>query len=169
MKKLFMILLYLECFLLSGCTENNISEPELNQNKPHLSTIKENIPFCCPVSDPLSGACNVIGNVTYLHQILSGPGNERGVYVIQINLEMNSEICDLFGMMHPAWSISGNSEDIVYVSEEGIEILEKTYQICNRTDILLLVKYLITTEGIGIAEISIEELFSSVDDPKQGQ
>lgn len=164
MKKLLMIVMFIEYFLISGCSENNISQPELKIIKPHITTIKDNIPICYPLNDPLSGACNVIGSVIYLHQILSCPGNERGVYVIQINLEMNSEICSMFGMMHPAWSIAGNSEDIIYVSEEGIEILEKTYQICNRTDILLLVKYLITTEGTGIAEISIKELFSFYDD-----
>ncbi|MFO7527011.1 MAG: hypothetical protein R6W68_16275 [Ignavibacteriaceae bacterium] len=165
MKKIFLTQLFIAFFVLSGCTENNISEPETKLTKPYLNTIKENIPVCCLANDPLSGACNVIGNVSYVHQILSGPANERGVYVIQINLEMNTELCDLLGMVHPAWSVTGNSEDIVYVSEEGIVILEKNYQICNRSDIRLHVQYLITTNGLGIAALSIESIFTSFDMP----
>jgi hypothetical protein len=61
-------------------------------------------------------------------------------------------------MMHLEWRIQGRSNDIVYVSEDGILLIEKCYTITNRSDVVLLVKYLVTTNGIGISSVILAPL-----------
>ena len=78
-----------------------------------------------------------------------------GLYEISLNLEMDSKLCDKLGMVHLEWRIQGKSNDIVYVSEEGILLVEKTYWITNRNNVVLLVKYLVTTNGVGIASVDL--------------
>ncbi|HEY6436134.1 MAG TPA: hypothetical protein VIY47_06065, partial [Ignavibacteriaceae bacterium] len=68
---------------------------------------------------------------------------------------INASILDLVGRSHLDWRIEGRSDDLVYVSEEGILLLEKTYNITNRTDVVLLIKYLVTTNGVGIANVNV--------------
>lgn len=167
MKTFAGILIFCVIIFTSGCSDTFITEPTETLNKPGqtYNSHKGKIDLCCPLQDPLSGTCNINGCVQYYHQILSGPNNNGGVYTIQVNLEMCSELCDLFGMMHPEWRVLGSSEDLVFVSEEGIAILEKYYPVCNRVDIRLNVKYLVTTEGVGIVQMMIEpvSLFSLSD------
>jgi hypothetical protein len=164
MKKLLVFFSVYMIFLYSGCSDNNIIEPVTGLEKPNTiinNSHKDIIYICCPLQDPLSGACNLVGNVIYAHQILPENDNTNGLVTVLVNLEMNTELCDMLGMMHPQWAVTGTSEDIVYVSEEGIVLLTKTYPVCNRTDIVLIVKYLITTEGVGIGEMYITDSVTS--------
>ena len=69
---------------------------------------------------------------------------------------MDAELCDRYGMVHLEWRIVGNSEDLIYVSEEGIYLLQKAYPICNRNECVLVVQYLVTIEGVGIPNMWIE-------------
>jgi len=71
---------------------------------------------------------------------------------------MDSKLCDKLGMVHLEWRAEGRSDDIVYVSEDGILLLEKCYSITNRSDVVLLVKYLVTTNGIGISSVNLAPL-----------
>jgi len=77
---------------------------------------------------------------------------------IAINIYINSELNDMLGMMHLEWRVEGRSDDIVYVSEDGIVLIEKCYSITNRNDVVLLVRYLVTTDGIGISGINLAPL-----------
>jgi len=56
------------------------------------------------------------------------------------------------------WSVKGKSQDVVTVSEEGILLIEKSYWIANRYDVVLLVQYLVTTDGVGISGVSLAPL-----------
>ena len=84
--------------------------------------------------------------------------NPVGLSEISIHIVMDSELDDKFGMMHLEWRIQGRSDDIVYVSEDGILLIEKCYTITNRSDVVLLVKYLVTTNGIGISSVILAPL-----------
>lgn len=158
MKKLLFTLVFFSLVLLIGCQDNITTDPLSSLTKKSGEMSHERIKICCPVCDPLSGICNVNGYVDYLHQIIRGPENENGVYTILLNLEMNSELCDKCMRVHLEWAIKGISEDTVYVSEEGIVIVDKTYPISNRNDIILCVQYLVTTEGVGIPNIWLQEI-----------
>ena len=117
---------------------------------------KNRIKICCEVQDPNYGICNLNGCVDYDFKVTSKTMNPGpGTYEISLTLYMNSVLCDMLGMVHLEWRVEGKSHDVVYVSEEGILLLEKSYWITNRTDVVLLVKYLVTTNGVGIASVNL--------------
>lgn len=138
-----------------ACQENNITDPGTNLSKPNTELIRSKIPICCEVCDPISGVCRVNGCVEYTHQIIAIANNPDGLYTIQLDLQILSKLCDKCMMMHREWLVRGYSQDILNVSEEGIALVTKYYDITNRFDVVLRVIYLVTTEGAGIAEIKI--------------
>lgn len=144
--------------LLSSCQENAINEPEtmhLNKDKlPQINSMK----ICCEVRDPNYGVCNLNGCVNYTHELIREAMHPRAVHMVSVKLYMNSILCDKLGMVHLEWRVEARTEDIVYVSEEGIALLEKSYTITNRNDVVLLVRYLVTTNGIGVADVKIVSL-----------
>lgn len=146
-----------------GCQENVSTEPEtstLMKEEVTASTINNfnSIKICYELRDPEYGTCNLNGYINYAHQIINQTMNPIGLNEIVLKLRMDSKLCDMLGMMHLEWRIEGRSEDVVYVSEDGIAIVEKCYSITNRTDVVLLVKYLVTTNGIGISNVSLAPL-----------
>ncbi|NWG28147.1 MAG: hypothetical protein HXY48_06385 [Ignavibacteriaceae bacterium] len=149
--------------IIMGCQENVSTEPETSTLfKDGITTTNTNlfnrIKICCEVRDPEYGACNLNGNVNYVHQVINQTMNPLGLNEILLKLQMDSRLCDMLGMMHLEWRIEGRSEDVVYVSEEGIAVIEKCYSITNRTDVVLLVKYLVTTDGVGISSLNLAPL-----------
>jgi hypothetical protein len=157
------ILLTFVAFLLAlivGCQESFVNEPTNSLGKANNSVKKDVLKICCEVKDPLTGICNVNGSVIFTHQIVTRSMNPTGLLEVQLYLEMDSDLCDPLGMVHLEWKSKGRSEDIVYVSEEGIAFVEKSYPITNRPDVVLLVRYMVTTDGVGISQISLAEIES---------
>ena len=155
MKTFFVTLVAFLLAFIIGCQENLINEPENSLEKKTDSINRNSIKICCEIRDPQAGVCNLSGYVNYAHQIINRTMNPMGLYEISLNLEMDSKLCDKLGMVHLEWRIQGKSNDIVYVSEEGILLVEKTYWITNRNNVVLLVKYLVTTNGVGIASVDL--------------
>lgn len=155
MKNFIAFAVLLSLLFFCACQENITTAPDKNLIKPNSQIIHDKIPICCEVCDPLSGVCRVNGCVEYTHQILTMTDNPDGLYTIQLDLQMLSKLCDRCMMMHPEWLVRGYSQEIVNVSEEGIALVTKYYDITNRFDVVLRVIYLVTTEGAGIAEIKI--------------
>ena len=144
--------------LIIGCQESFVNEPTSSLDKDKSSVEKDVLKICCEVKDPLTGFCNVNGCVIYTHQIVTRAMNPTGLVEVQLYLEMDSDLCDPLGMVHLEWKAKGRSEDIVFVSEEGIAFVEKSYPITNRADVVLLVRYMVTTDGIGISRVSMAEI-----------
>jgi len=140
---------------LCSCSDNITTDPIVDFSKPSPPIIHDKIPICCEVFDPMSGACGLNGCAEYTHQIISRPANPNGLYTILLNLQMYSQLCSRCMMVHPDWIIRGYSEETVNVSEEGIALVTKLYEITNRFDVVLKVTYLVTTNGAGIAEVMI--------------
>lgn len=160
MKTFFITLaaLSLAMFII-GCQENLINEPSGVVLKHQDNLVSTNIiKLNYNLRDPLYGTCCLSGRVTYSFQILNWPINSTGLYEVAIHIYINSEINDMLGMMHLEWRAEGRSDDIVYVSEEGIVLVNKWYPITNRSDVVLLVQYLVTTNGIGISNVSLAPL-----------
>jgi len=155
MKILFSLVILMGSICLVGCQENIPTDPITDLSKPRPQIIRDKIPICCEVCDPLSGVCRVNGCVEYTHQIIATPENPSGVYTISISLQMNSKLCDRCMMMHPAWLIKEGSQETINVSQEGIALFYKSYDISNREDAVLYVQYLVTTEGVGIVNMDI--------------
>lgn len=159
MKTFFVTLAAFSLALFMGCQDSMINEPAdvlLKGNDDRVSTniIKLNY----NLRDPLYGTCCLAGRMTYSFQILNRAMNPTGLNEIAIHIYIDSEINDMLGMMHLEWRVEGRSDDIIYVSEDGIVLLEKCYSITNRSDVVLLVQYLVTTNGIGISGVSIAPL-----------
>ena len=163
MKTFFVTLAAFSLALIIGCQENLINEPEnsllkKNEISTSATTTTNSIKICCEVRDPQYGSCNLNGCVKYVHQIINRAMNPMGLYEISLKLHMYSKLCDKLGMVHLEWRAEGKSDDIVYVSEEGILLVEKTYWITNRNDVVLLVRYLVTTDGVGISSVNLVPL-----------
>lgn len=158
MKTFFATLIAFSLALIIGCQENLINEPAATLSKKDDSMTSNTLKICCEVRDPEYGICNLSGCVNYVHQIINRPINQIGLNAISLKLNMNSKLCDKLGMVHLEWRAEGRSNDIVYVSEEGILLVEKCYSITNRNDVVLLVQYLVTTNGVGISGVSLAPL-----------
>jgi hypothetical protein len=162
MKKLILIVYVFAIFFAVSCNENILTDQDSYLlSKPDVRKISDVIKICCEVFDPYSGACMVNGCVEYEHQLLPGPKDGRDLYTVLLTLKMDSQLCDKLMMMHLEWLITGKSEDQIVVSEEGIAIVDKYYEITNRDDIVLFVQYLVTTEGVGVADIVIMSINNS--------
>ena len=159
MKTIFLTLAAFSLALIIGCRESLINEPAevLLKDKDNLVTTNT-IKLKYDLRDPLYGSCNLFGKVSYTFQILNRAMNPIGLSEISIHIVMDSELDDRFGMMHLQWRIQGRSDNIVNVSEDGILLLEKSYPITNRSDVVLLVKYLVTTNGVGISSVNLAPL-----------
>jgi len=158
MKTFFVTLAVVLLALIIGCQENFMNEPELSLQKKNTNTNKNVLNICCQIQDPLTGSCNLSGTVMYSLQVLSGSSNQSGLYDIALTLEMNAELCGPIGMVHPEWIASGKSFDIVRVSEEGIALVDKTYWISNRNDVVLYVQYLVTRDAVAISDVYVAEI-----------
>ncbi|MCU0332485.1 MAG: hypothetical protein MUC75_03830 [Ignavibacteriaceae bacterium] len=159
MKTLLITLTAFSLALIIGCQESMLNEPSQTMLKPKSDLVHTNIiNMNYDVKDPLYGASKVIGEVAYTHEVLIQPMGPIGFKRISLQLSLNSELENLLGMSPIKWSVSGKSQDVVTVSEEGILLIEKCYWIANRYDVVLLVQYMVTTDGVGISGVSLAPL-----------
>ena len=158
MKNYFISLVAFSLALIMGCGENLFNEPDTSVIKKDSFSNLKFIKICCELQDPAVGTCSLSGCVAYNQKIINRAMSPTGLAEISLHLEMDSKLNDKFGMTHLEWRIQGRSDDIVYVSEEGILLLDKTYPITNRNDVVLLVRYMVTTNGVGISSMMLTEL-----------
>ena len=159
MKTIFVNLVAFLLVLILGCQENGINEPAnvLMKDSETLST-SNIIKLNYDLRDPISGTSTLSGRVSYSIQLITEGMGPRASNQFKIQINMKSKLEDRFGMTHMEWRVEGRSEDVVYVSEDGILLLQKTYPITNRTDVIVLVQYLVTTDGIGISSLALVPL-----------
>ncbi len=158
MKTFFVTLVAFSLALIIGCQENLINEPAETMLKQKDNLVNSNtIKISYEIRDPLYGMSTLTGKVTYIHQVINQPMGPIGFNRVSIQINMDSELNNL-GMMPLKWRIQGRSYDVISVSEEGIVLIEKSYLITNRTDVVLLVQYLVTTNGVGISGVSLAPL-----------
>ena len=155
MKKLFLAIVVLSVLFVVGCQENSITEPVGTFEKTGNLETREIIQMNIVIDDPLTGKVELVGEVYYTHE-LANSDHRSSQFHVSVSLELNAQLFDMLGGTHPEWSSSGKSEDSMYISEEGIYILQKAYSITNRDDVVLIVQYLVTTEGVGIPNCWLE-------------
>jgi hypothetical protein len=159
MKTLLITLAAISLALIIGCQESMLNEPSEMIQKQSSDLVHTNIMYMnYEVMDPLYGTSKVTGAVTYIHEVINQPLGPIGFKRISLQLSLNSELENLLGMSPVKWNIKGKSQDVVTVSEEGILLIEKSYWIANRYDVVLLVQYLVTTDGVGISSVSLAPL-----------
>jgi hypothetical protein len=118
-----------------------------------------------PTSDiiPLEGILRVPGRTPnafasikgqVLYSLLSTP--YRGVYRIDLILATNVMIVP-DGERRTVWNAAGESHDQLFVSMEGIALLEKCYAVEGPRDRMILhVRFLLTSDGIGLSGMWLE-------------
>jgi hypothetical protein len=145
-------------FLMLGCEEIQVTEPTQSVAKKDNLLCNGTINLCCLLDDPLGDCSQLLGEVEYVHEIIESETGEDNQYLVALTLDMSSELCRQSGPNEIYCPIECTTNDTFYVSEEGIYILMKAYIIENRIDVLLMVQYLITTEGVGIPNIWLQEI-----------
>jgi hypothetical protein len=159
MKTFFVTLVVFLLALIIGCQENLFNEPADNLQKVKTSlAIKSSMKLDYEFRDPLYGISRLTGQVSFTHQVINQTMNPSGLKQVALDIEIDAELDDLLGMMHLEWRIQDRSYDVLYVSEEGIALVEKCYWITNRTDVVILIQYLVTTDGVGISEVMLAPL-----------
>ncbi len=162
MKNLIVIIVFFMLALIIGCQGSMLNEPadvlmKTGDNHPTSSVVgtSNTLKLNYNLRDHEGGTCMLTGRVTYVHQVINRGMDPLSSKVIALHLNIDASLCDLAGIAHLEWRIRGKSDDLVSVSEEGILLLEKSYSITNRHDVVLLVKYLVTTDGVGIASVNL--------------
>jgi hypothetical protein len=155
MKNLFVALFVFSLALFIGCQENPVSQFEASPILKIKPPTEQSIKLCCELKDPYSNVCNLKGRVDYVFEVIKNTMNPRAITLISLRINIHASLCDKLRMMPCAWFIEGKSNEIVQVSEEGILLLEKSYSITNRNDVVLLVKYMVTKNGFGLSGVNL--------------
>jgi len=158
MKKFSLIIVVFSVLLLLGCQENSVTDPVSTLEKPGRLVTMETIQLHFVIEDPIGGSSEFVGEVNYTLELVKNSQQINTQSLVSVGIEMNSTLADRLGRTHPEWSSSGRSKESFYVSEEGIYIFEKTYNITNREDVVLVVQYLATTEGIGVPNVWLAQI-----------
>jgi len=159
MKNLFLTIAFFSVLLLVGCQENSITDPitteSVNKDQISAGTLTSGtIPLQGIVVLPGLGQTyySIEGVINYTHKlVLLDPIPPAPQYYVDLNLSVSADLNNESQTERNTLSISSESEDVFYVSEEGIYILEKSYPILGSNDGLALVcRFLVTTDGIGL-------------------
>jgi hypothetical protein len=158
MKNILIALPLFLALLLIGCQENPITEPVSSLEKADNPTTTETIQLHFVIEDPVNGSVELVGEVNYQHDLQNSYQQIYDQNLVSVDIEFNSTLSDVLGGVHLGWNSTGKSEDDIYVSEEGIYVMQKSYNITNREDVVLVVQYLITTEGVGVPNVWITQI-----------
>ena len=159
MKILFFSFVVFFFLLIIGCQENQITAPITTGEIEKASSFDEtstlgNIPLEGQLQDPNdpSNYFTINGMIQYEHKIIQrDPIPPVPQYYISVNLSVQATIKDDDLPVEVEGIVNSTSEDLVYVSEEGIYILEKYYEVSGLTNgMVLYLRFLVTTDGIGL-------------------
>ena len=159
MKNLFLSFVVFSVLLLIGCQENSITDPvttkELNKG---LKSEKTNSTGYIPLGDQLqdprnpSNYLNVNGVIEYEHKlIIVDPIPPAPQYYVSVSLSIEAAITSNDQPAGIQGLVSTTSEDVFYVSEEGIYTLDKVYEVEGLTEgMMLICRFFVTTDGLGL-------------------
>jgi hypothetical protein len=162
MKNLLLTLVVFSVLLLIGCQENSMVDPlspdSINKGSNPTSNITSGtirLGGLLVLPGGFQSYYTIDGQIDYTHEIvLLDPIPPAPQYNIAVGLSIRAEISDGSN----SFTVSSNSNDNVYVSEEGIMILEKTYPLLNSANGLVLIcRFLVTTDGLGLNQMTLEE------------
>jgi hypothetical protein len=162
MKNLLFTVFSFSVLLLIGCQENSMVDPlspdSINKSGNPTSNITSGtikLGGLLVLPGGFQSYYTIDGQIDYTHEkVLVDPIPPAPQYYIAVGLSIRAEISDGSNIL----TVSSNSNDNVYVSEEGIMILEKVYPVLNSENGLVLIcKFLVTTDGLGLNEMMLEE------------
>ena len=160
MKKLFLTTVIFSVLVIIGCQENSITDPigdvgqqDLQKNDDplvHQGIIELNA--ILEVPDLTNSFLQISGQIEYVHELVFvDPIPPAPQFYIELNLSIRAALID--GVQNK-FTISSESQDIIYVSEDGIYLFEKSFTVQGRRDgLILLCRFLVTTDGVGLNEM----------------
>ncbi len=160
MTKLISAVIILILLLSFGCQEEMINQPTTSASDTYQKisplnqtglTVKAILPICCCQKDPLTGECEIKGEVISIHNTFMNIG---GFFKVELSLNMDAELCTRL-MSCLKYTITGCSCDTILVHEIGIINIEKCYPVENRDDIYVSVNYRVNAEGVEITSINL--------------
>jgi hypothetical protein len=165
MKKLFLSFVVFSVLLLIGCQENSITDPAVDKtlNKdqvPGRTNLTGTIPLEGQLQDPSdpSNYLTINGIIEYEHDLVPiDPIPPAPQYYVSVNLTTQATISDDDQPIETEVVVNGTSQDEFYVSEEGVYVLERYYEVTGMTDgMVLFCRFLVTTDGIGLNSMWLE-------------
>jgi hypothetical protein len=163
MKNLLLTLAALFGLLLIGCQENSITDPIQNTglqktDDPTVTSGTMALEGTLEIPNQPNSYLSINGQADYIHELfLVDPIPPAPQYYVNLSLNVYAELFELFSPSDPIWTISNQTDDIFYVSEEGIYMLEKTFEIIGRNDEMVLkCRFMVTTDGIGLNAMWLE-------------
>ena len=157
MKKLLISLVVFSVLFITGCQENSITDPvsteSINKNQTTSETFTSGvIPLegLLVVPGGFQSYYDIQGQINYTHELLLiEPIPPQ--YYIDLNLSASATLTD---DGNNTFRISSTSEDNIYVSDDDISLLEKSFPVLGRNDGMVLVcRFLVTTDGIGLSSM----------------
>lgn len=159
MKKLLISLVVFSVLFAIGCQENSITDPisieSINKNQTTGETvIRGSIPLDGILVLPglANNYFSIEGRINYTHElVLVDPIPPAPQYYININLSVSAVLTNVFQSGHNTWTISSESQDVVYVPRFGFYLLEKSFPVLGRNDGMVLVcRFLVTINGVSL-------------------
>jgi hypothetical protein len=101
-------------------------------------------------SAPFRNYLTITGQVEYEHRVvLLDPMQPAPQEYIQLRMSMSAEIKDPNSPLDIIWTVEGQSEDIIYVKNDNVEVLLKNYFIEGRDDgMSLVVRFYVSNDGL---------------------
>jgi hypothetical protein len=159
MKNLFLTTVVFSVLFIIGCQENSITDPISTESVNKSQTTASNITTGLI---PLEGLLvlpggfqtyfTIEGQINYSHELVQlDPAPPAPQFYIELNLSIRAALID---EVQNKFTISSESQDVIYVSEDGIHLLEKSFTVEGRRDgLILLCRFLVTTDGVGLNEM----------------
>ena len=168
MKNLLLTLAVLFGLLLIGCQDSSLVDPIQDAglqktDNPSVTTGTILLEGTLVLPGDFQSYYTIEGQINYTHEVVQlDPAPPAPQYYVAIILSARADLTDGVDRLN----ISTSSNDHVYVSEDGILILEKVFEVVGNNDQLSLIcKFLVTTDGIGLSEMFLVEGYVS---PRSG-
>jgi hypothetical protein len=160
MKKLLLSLAAFSFLLVIGCQENPITDPVLTKSTDNnLSReiiynhdfIKFDKMLVDP-SVPFRNYLTITGQVEYEHRlVLLDPMPPAPQEYVNLKMRISAQLKDPNSPLDVLWNISGETEDIIYLKNDDIYILQKHYFIEGRDDgMSLLCRFTVSNDGLSL-------------------
>ena len=159
MKKIFLTTVIFSVLFLIGCQEYSMVDPISTESIIKRQTTANKITTGLI---PLEGLLvlpggfqtyfTIEGQINYSHELVQlDPAPPAPQFFIALNLSVRADLTD---EVNNTFRISSSSEDNIYVSLDGIYLLEKSFPVIGRNDGLVFVcRFHLTTDGIGLSSM----------------
>jgi hypothetical protein len=160
MKTLNLFFVFFFVLLISGCSENSITDPvssEIN-GKPYISGNTHSGTLMLNHILVVQGLGNsyysLEGTIDFVHKFIQQDALPPAAsQYINLDLNISAKLSDFNLPGQSSWKISSESNDIIYNINDIIYVLEKVYSVQGNEKLNLICRFIISMDGIELNEI----------------